>query len=399
MSTNSQVLLQPLLSVVRKLLRDDLVNLAKLREFSSPPIGSAVLPWPLHHVMDEVAYELRKAAELLYITSRNQLFPIFWTFRPPIRFYSVDARGFYRQALLYPSYDLSESKEYALLLASFARCLPPPCGAETPDGLRLQLLQSNQIIFTAHLLWLRMNPSDQRMPLHQGLEDVIVDIVTSLIINPPEDPVAEQCRWNVVCDALVLNTLPSTRSIVSQRFVRSVLTRVAREAPGLKSRRFVWLVLQLVFGDRNFLRADWEESHRSGQRTLIDALADVYEPASSDHVSAADLTRPWCAVDLAMACLLNRASLTSFIDSTQIMTTKLGPHLERDLRLLSSVLERSDSVIDQADCADLSIQSFQRFVLSASAVSSEKVTAELFLQQRGRVSSTPVVLLRILNLL
>jgi hypothetical protein len=375
--------------VLRKLIRGDLINLAKLRDLFFPPVGASMMPWPLQHVMDEVMYELRKAAELLYITARNQLFPILWVFRPPkLLWYLLDSRGFYRLTLLTPTYRTAEDKEYGVLLSTFARCLPPPMGGESPDALRMLLYQSQQVLFTGHFIRhsMALSPDQQAGPqLHQGLEDVLVDLVCELALHPPADKTAELRRWNFLCDVLFLKSVGGgVRHIHLSRFIRAVLTRMAREAPGRKSQRIVWLVLQLMFGDRNFLRDDWAQSLRTGQRSLFDALADMHAPIDPTTVATAERQpQPWLVVELAMACLMNRAILTAFLTASQGVTSKYGPSFESEMQLLSAYVEGTEPVFGPADAPSLTLRSFQKFVLAASAVSSEKVTAELFEHQCG----------------
>lgn len=67
----------------------------------------------------------------------------------------------------------------------------------------------------------------------------------------------------------------ATHFISQCAILQSLLVLVSFCLP-VDRRRLVWLVLQLVFGEHNFLRADWEESIRVGRRPLVDLVSDVY---------------------------------------------------------------------------------------------------------------------------
>ena len=73
--------------------------------------------------------------------------------------------------------------------------------------------------------------------VHRGLEDVLTDLVSELVLQPPNDPTAEVRRWNYVADLFaVLNSVNKRNHVLPGRCIRSVLERVAREAPGKRCR-------------------------------------------------------------------------------------------------------------------------------------------------------------------
>lgn len=66
---------------------------------------------------------------------------------------------------------------------------------------------------------------------------VLTDLVSELVLRPPNDPAAELRRWNFVADIFsVLNSVNKRNHILPDRCIRSVLDRVAREAPGRRCR-------------------------------------------------------------------------------------------------------------------------------------------------------------------
>ena len=86
------------------LIRGDIIHLAKLHGyFNSADSAAAVsrLPWPLAHVIEAISRELRRAAELVSVTARQRLFPVFWVYRAANpRWYMLDEDGFYCDHLL-----------------------------------------------------------------------------------------------------------------------------------------------------------------------------------------------------------------------------------------------------------------------------------------------------------